>query len=86
MAQFKTYEHTVGTHWLSPLFNDDNSGLDASEVDQLANWLNSLGYGPGHWSIANDDPEYGPEVDFNICDITDMYSDTVTLLYHELVR
>jgi hypothetical protein len=50
------HEFTLPAHWASALINDDWSGMDADEEDELLAWLDC--YEPGYCVGCSDTPEF----------------------------
>ena len=59
--KFDYIEHTISTHYLSALINDDESGLTDDDVELLYQWI-------------KDNPS--PSGHFNICEVCNLYSET----------
>ena len=51
----------IGTHWLSALYNGDESGLSEEEIELLDAWERKLPK-PYTLDIIDDDPEFGVDV------------------------
>ena len=78
------YKYTIAEHWLCPLINDDYSGLEDDEVNELEGFLNSL---PKHyhfksrmhstWDIEEEEPFFAED------EITGLYTNclNVTLIF-----
>ena len=66
-------DFTVSSHFLSALINDDYSGLEDKEENQLTQWLESLDLPKGHWGYAEDSEN------FKTCEITKQFSETIEL-------
>ena len=69
------YEYTVATHFSSAIFNDDRSGLDDEEERLLDDFIANLPPAAvtGTWQVQENTD------DFDRCEVTDLYSDCVTL-------
>ena len=73
--QRKTETRRISTHFLVALINNDYSGLNALEENQLNQWLDKNNY--GH-AICPDD--IAP--DFKICEITNLYSEVIDVEFY----
>lgn len=63
--------YKIAAHFLSPIFNGDDSGLDSKEIRQLDAFMCSAMCLPdATWEIPEDD---SPE--FAICEVTGLYAD-----------
>lgn len=71
------YTMTIGTHFLSPIYNADLSGLEGSDLEDAEKLINDIG--TGCVSIVNDDPETGYEAFFARCEVTGLMSDCVEI-------
>lgn len=72
------YEYSISEHFISAIINDDRTGLDDDEEQDLNDFLDKLPTSEGIWDIADD------ESNFTRCDICNMYSEclTVKLWFH----
>ena len=53
MSQYKEIKYTLPNYWASALINNDSSGLNDKEKDDLNKWLksNKKTLGNGYWSL-----------------------------------
>lgn len=72
-SESRITEYTISEHFLSALFNGDESGLDDSEGKALNSWLNSFNHNNGHWSYDDQESE------FKRCEVTGLMSDCVVV-------
>ena len=66
--KFDTYNYCLGSHFISAIEYGDESGLTDEESGQLAEFLETLPRGAGHWS-------YGEHEEFARCDVSGMHGD-----------
>lgn len=71
------YEFKIADHFLSALINDDRSGMDDDEDEQLDDFVDAAyntavaaGWRVGHWSCVSED---GDE-DYGECDVTGLFA------------
>ena len=74
--EFDTYTFTIGAHFLTALFNADETGLDDTDSELLDQFIDTLPKS-GHWSTDDTD-----SFDFARCDVTDLISACVVCQYH----
>lgn len=78
--RFDEYEYRIGTHFLSALINADLSGLtdeEEAELDAFERRAHEEHGTGGSWIVPGDDSD----TDFGTCDVSDMASDTRTVVY-----
>lgn len=74
------FEYRIGSHYLSALINDDESGLEDNEAREFSEWCaaqsenaQAQGFTVGHWTdIENTE-------NFARCDVTGLLGDVVTV-------
>ena len=72
------YEYTIGSHFLSAIINSDCSGLDDRDEWFLDEFLANLPPAAvgGSWDVQDG------EAEFALCEVTNLYSDCVTVKLH----
>ena len=65
---FKTYEYCIGVHYVCAIEYGDESELSDEESIQLAEFIEALPVGAGHWS-------WGDHEEFSECDISGLRGD-----------
>ena len=71
--KFDYIEHTISTHYLSALINDDESGLTDDDVELLYQWIKDNPSPSGHFNIWDAQAE---TENFNFCEVCNLYSET----------
>ncbi len=56
MTTIETFAYTLPAHWASALINDDYSGLEDEDEQQLTDWLHAAQ--PGYCVGCSDSPEF----------------------------
>lgn len=69
----ETYTYTLPAHWVSALINDDSSGLDDEEEQELTGWLEHEK--PGYCVGCSDNQEFQPFNDAGTlaCDVLEFH-------------
>lgn len=72
--------YLVGSHFMSALINDDESGLEDDEIELLNSFVLSLSskHQSKVFTTSNDPYEY--EDEFALCEITNLYSSCSKLI------
>jgi hypothetical protein len=76
-----TYKYTIGAQFATAIVNNDYSGLDDSEGNQLDQFISEL---PNHYHYKSkqhknfDMVDYEQEPDFDRCEITGLMGDCLT--------
>ena len=66
--KFDHYTYHISGHFLSPLINNDHTGLEDQDEAELDAWVDALPV-TGHFDFMED------EGSFRVCDITGLHSD-----------
>jgi hypothetical protein len=75
--KFDSYKYRIGSHFLSAIVNGDYSGLEGSELANLAHFLRDMPHaGEGHWSLDSESDEF-----FGRCEINDQFGNVVDVEY-----
>lgn len=75
---FDRHDYTMSEHFLSALINDDYTGLEDSEENELNKFLEHVysAHGLGFWDM---NPAEQP--DFTRCEVTDLHADCINVQY-----
>jgi hypothetical protein len=68
------YDYWIGEHLASAIINDDYTGLDDEEEEQLNEFL--TGFTDGYWTVDS------TEEDCRNCAVSELYTKTVLMSYH----
>lgn len=73
MQTIQTTTYTLPAHWASALINDDYTGLEDEEEQQITDWLHAAQ--PGYCVGCSDSPEFCIDNDVGTlaCDCLEFY-------------
>jgi hypothetical protein len=78
IAQEISYQ--VGSHFMSALINDDESGLEDDEIELLNSFVQSLSSKHHSKVFTTSNEPYADEDEFALCEITNLYSSCSKLI------
>ena len=80
--KFDYYTYQIGGHYLTGLFNGDESGLSNAEISELNRFMDELPVKNGHFDAMDLDNS-----SFTNCEICGLYSETYEVrLYFPLME
>jgi hypothetical protein len=71
--KFDYIQHTIGTHFLCALINDDFSGLENRECEEFENWFNSNLINNSHFDVIEEEGFFGE------CEVSDSMGEVITI-------